>query len=89
METTGTATTEAGSSEIVTEIRRRLCSTGYVVLRRVECEYHDGTAVLRGQVPTYYAKQIAQSSLLNNPLVKTIVNLIEVTDNGRRGGSSV
>jgi hypothetical protein len=74
---------DARSNEIAAEIRRRLCSTGHLVLRTVECEYQDGTAVLRGRVPTYYVKQIAQSSLLSSPLVKTVVNLIEVSGTGR------
>jgi hypothetical protein len=47
-------------------------------LRRVECEFHDGLVVLRGRVPTYYVKQLAQSILLIDPAVEAIENLIEV-----------
>jgi hypothetical protein len=72
---------DGGSDEIATDLRRRLCSSGYLALRTVECEYHDGTAVLRGHVPSFYLKQLAQSSLLSSPLVKAVVNLIEVYEN--------
>ena len=77
------ATTEAcrsdtAADQMLAEIRRRLNSKGYHVLRLIDCEYCDGAVVLRGRVPTYYLKQIAQSVLLNDPAVKTIANLIEV-----------
>jgi hypothetical protein len=67
------------AERIETEIHLKLCSTGYRVLRLVECSYNDGTAVLRGRVPTYYHKQIAQSILLADPRVATVVNLIDVS----------
>ncbi len=72
------------SEHIVMEVRRRLCSTGYHVLRSIECECRDGTLVLSGRVPTYYCKQLAQSVLLTDPLGPMIVNLIEVSGNGRQ-----
>jgi hypothetical protein len=70
----------AAAEGIGAEIHRRLCSAGYRVLRRIESEYSDGVVVLRGRVPSYYMKQVAQSSLLTPPLVEQIVNLIEVAD---------
>jgi hypothetical protein len=72
---------DSASDGIVTEIRRRLWSTGRHALRHVECEYSDDTVVLRGRVPTYYCKQLAQSVLLPDALANTVVNLIEVSDN--------
>jgi len=84
---TGMECPETASERIVVEIRRRLCSTGYHALRSVECEYSDGIAVLRGRVPTYYYKQLAQGALLVDSLVNTVVNLIDVSENGRRAFS--
>ncbi|HUT95260.1 MAG TPA: hypothetical protein VMY37_37750 [Thermoguttaceae bacterium] len=75
---------DVASERIVAEIRRRLHSTGFHALRSVECEYRDGTVVLRGRVATYYHKQLAQAVLLIDPLVETLVNLIDVSDNGGR-----
>jgi hypothetical protein len=64
--------------QIELAIGRRLRATGYPVLRTIEVAYRDGVVVLRGRVPTYYCKQLAQSTLLADPLVEKILNLIEV-----------
>jgi len=72
---------DVASERALTHIRRRLCSTGYHVLREIECECSDGVVVLRGSVSTYYLKQIAQATLLGDPAIKTVVNLIEVSSN--------
>ena len=71
---------QAGSEGVALEIRRRLRSAGHWALRSIECEYSEGEVVLRGRVPTYYMKQVAQSVLLADPAVETVVNLIEVAD---------
>jgi hypothetical protein len=71
---------QTASDGIALEIRRRLCSAGHWALRSIECEYSQGEVVLRGRVPTYYMKQVAQSVLLADPDVDTVVNLIEVAD---------
>jgi hypothetical protein len=34
--------------------------SSYSALKHVSCDYHDGVLVLRGCLPTYYLKQIAQ-----------------------------
>ena len=80
----GTATEcpDVASERIVAEIRRRLHSMGRYTLRSVECEYRDGIVVLHGRVASYYHKQLAQAVLLIDPLVETLVNLIDVSDNG-------
>lgn len=82
---TQTDSPDAVSEHVATEIHRRLCATGYHVLRFVECEFRDGMVVLRGRVPTYYYKQVAQSMLLTDPCVTSVVNLIEVLHSGRNG----
>ena len=66
------------SEHVVSEVRRHLSSAGYRSLRQVECDYFDGVLVLRGHVPSYYHKQVAQTTLLNDPAIKTIINQIEV-----------
>ena len=81
---TGADCPDAASQRIVVEVRRRLCSTGHHLLRWIEPEVCDGAVVLRGRVPTYYLKQLAQSVLLTDRLVETIVNLIEVSENGHK-----
>jgi hypothetical protein len=39
--------------------------------------------ILRGCVPTYHLKQIAQAVLLTNRVFRNIVNLIEVSEDSR------
>ena len=84
----GTDRRDTASDGMVKEIRRRLRSTGRDALLSVECEYSDDTAVLRGRVPTFYCKQLAQSVLLIDALAKRVVNLIEVSGNGHKSPST-
>jgi hypothetical protein len=58
--------------------RQRLENTGYRTLRNVECSFRDGRMTLRGAVPSYYQKQLAQESMRNAPHVVQVVNHIEV-----------
>jgi hypothetical protein len=39
---------------------RGLRSSRYPALKTVSCDYQDGVLVLRGRLPSYYLKQIAQ-----------------------------
>jgi hypothetical protein len=39
---------------------RGLRGSRYSALKHVSCDYQDGVLVLRGRLPTYYLKQIAQ-----------------------------
>ena len=75
---------DTASERVRLEIRRRLCAAGYHGLRQIECEYSDGVVILRGCVPTYYVKQIAQAVLLTSPIAEEVVNLIDVSENGQR-----
>jgi hypothetical protein len=56
----------------------RLAKTGYQTLRSVECSFRDGRIILRGEVPSYYHKQLAQETVRDAPHVTQIVNYIEV-----------
>lgn len=59
---------------------RRLAASAYPALRRVSCEYCQGTVVLRGEVTSFYLKQLAQATVLAIPLVTAVVNRINVVD---------
>jgi len=63
---------------LLREVRNRLRSAGYHAHRDIQCDCQGGVAVLRGRVPTYYLKQVAQSALLRHPGDIKVVNLIEV-----------
>ena len=52
--------------------------SGYAVLRRVIGEFDDGRLTLRGQVPTFYLKQVAGSAVARVAGVVWIDNQLEV-----------
>lgn len=58
--------------------RIRLQHSPYRALRRVTCDFLDGTLTLRGSVPTFHYKQLAQVSILGLLGVKRIINEIDV-----------
>jgi hypothetical protein len=56
----------------------RLRSNSYQALKNVSCEYHAGVLTLRGCLPSYYLKQMAQTAVARLDGVERIVNEIEV-----------
>ena len=64
--------------EIVQTAEECLRRSPYPMIRSVSCEYHQGTLVLRGQLPSFYHKQLTQSMVSGLPGVSQIVNLTEV-----------
>jgi osmotically-inducible protein OsmY len=62
----------------------RLRSNAYLALKNVSCDYHDGVLTLRGCLPTYYLKQIAQEAVARIEGVERIANEIEVVSSLRR-----
>jgi CheY-like chemotaxis protein len=51
----------------------------YLALRRVSCEYRDGVLTLRGCLPSYYLKQLAQASVAGIQGVQRVRNEIAVS----------
>ncbi len=77
---------DTAADQVLSDVRRRLRDAGHRVLRQVSCEYSNGAVVLRGRVPSYYVKQIAQSVLMASPIVDQVVNLLVVSDERRETG---
>jgi osmotically-inducible protein OsmY len=50
----------------------------YLPLRRIRCEYHEGVLTLRGSVPTYHLKQIAQTLVCSLNGILEVNNRLEV-----------
>ena len=46
--------------------------------RNIECEYKEGMLLLRGEVTSYYAKQLAQEFARQVAGVDKVVNCLEV-----------
>jgi osmotically-inducible protein OsmY len=63
---------------VVEEVRSRLQGMAYHALKQIVCEYRDGTLVLRGRLPSYYLKQVAQTAVARVAGVERVVNQIEV-----------
>src|SRR5439155_22005858 len=61
---------------------RALRNSPYLALRNVDCDCHDGGLTLRGRVPTYYLKQVAQAAAARVEGVRQVVNEIEVLCGG-------
>ena len=56
------------------EAQSRLRTSNYLELRRVSCEFHEGVLTLRGRVPTFYLKQIAQE------LIRQLDGVVEINN---------
>ena len=74
-------TTVINSPEDIVTVaaKSRLLMSSYIELRRVSCEFRNGVLTLRGCVPRYYLKQIAQTILAGLSGVADIDNQLQVT----------
>jgi hypothetical protein len=66
------------SAPLAATAEARLHHTSYLDLRRVSCHFVDGVLTLRGQVPSYHLKQIAQTLVGTLEGVECICNLLDV-----------
>ena len=64
--------------DIVEQAQERLQATPYISFRDVRCEYRHGLLFLRGQVESYYEKQLAQEAVARLEGVAQVVNQLEV-----------
>ena len=82
--TTGTTAREKRIEEAAEGHLRR---SSYLALRDIGCTCREGVVTLRGCLPTYYLKQIAQHVVTELEGVCGIINQIEVlAPSGRDGG---
>ena len=56
----------------------RLRRNPYLALRNVSCDCRGGVLVLRGRLPSYYLKQVAQEAVAHLEGVQGVENQIEV-----------
>jgi hypothetical protein len=59
-------------------VERRLRESPYLCLRAIRCEHQQGVLTLRGMVPSYYHKQLAQTLVAQFVRGGAFVNQIEV-----------
>ena len=55
-----------------------LLKSPYHDVRRVICEYDHGTLFLRGRLPSFHQKQVAQEAIARVKGVTQVINRIEV-----------
>jgi osmotically-inducible protein OsmY len=74
--------TDCGSQspahEVTEAAKDRLRKTPYWALKALSCEYDRGALFLRGQLPSFYQKQLAQEAVVGLPGVTQVVNETEV-----------
>lgn len=76
------------SKQCVAAIGERLQNSPYLSLRRLTCGLWQGKLVLRGQVPTFYLKQVAQS-IARSLWTNDILDEVKVAGPGARLSRSV
>jgi osmotically-inducible protein OsmY len=59
-------------------VQHALCTTGYAILRGLDVTVHDGIVILRGRVPSYHMKQVAQESARAITGIRQLRNQVEV-----------
>jgi osmotically-inducible protein OsmY len=60
------------------EVQARLRKSGYHELQLVSCDFHEGVLTLRGRVPSFYLKQVAQEVIRRLDGAEEVNNRLEV-----------
>ena len=58
--------------------KHRILHQPHLAMQRIWCEFDRGRLFLRGQVPSFYLKQLAQEAVIGMNGVRQVVNEIEV-----------
>lgn len=75
---------ESPDKLLLARVNRALAASPYLPLRTLTCYVHEGVLTLRGRVPTFYCKQLAQSLVSALEGVEEVNNQLEVVGPGRR-----
>jgi osmotically-inducible protein OsmY len=77
------ASIQAKKELVQREAVARLRRSSYREVRGVTCEFHEGVLTLRGHLPSFYLKQVAQSLVDGIEGVEEINNRLEAEWYGR------
>jgi osmotically-inducible protein OsmY len=66
------------AKEVAMAAKARIVHHPHLKGQRIWCEFDGGTLFLRGQVPSFFFKQLAQEAVLDLDCVRQVVNEIEV-----------
>jgi osmotically-inducible protein OsmY len=73
-----TANPSSRGERITAVAKQRIVHQPHLAVQRIWCDFDAGRLILRGQVPSYYFKQLAQEAVANLDGVEQVVNEIEV-----------
>ena len=76
---TRTSPTQLAVHPLAQEAERILGESGYVDLRRLRCDCQDGVISIRGRLPLFFLKQMAQTLVSQISGVRRVSNQIKVT----------
>jgi osmotically-inducible protein OsmY len=68
----------ATAKKVAEEAKHRILHQPHLTHQRIWCECDQGRLSLRGQVPSFYFKQLAQEAVVGMKGVRQIINEIEV-----------
>ena len=71
-----------GSCRVAEAAKDLLRRSPYMAVRTVSCGYSRGRLFLRGQLPSYYHKQLAQETVARLAGVVQVINETEVIASG-------
>jgi osmotically-inducible protein OsmY len=66
------------ATELAGLAKQRILHQPHLKMQRIWCECDEGCLFLRGQVPSFYFKQLAQEAVVGMKGVCQVVNEIEV-----------
>jgi osmotically-inducible protein OsmY len=66
------------ANETADVAKKRICCQPRLAFQRIWCEHDGGRLFLKGQVPSFYLKQLAQEAIAGMEGVVQVVNEIEV-----------
>ncbi len=69
---------KAAGRRLSEQVIQVLRATGYLPLRDLDIFAAEGFVILRGRVPSYYLKQVAQAAVLGLPGVDDVRNELDV-----------
>ena len=71
-------TSADAAKQVAAAVKARIQSHAHLRGQRIWCEFDGSNLFLRGQVPSFFFKQLAQEAVLNLGSVRQVVNEIEV-----------
>jgi hypothetical protein len=66
------------AEQITTVAKQRIIHQPHLSVQRIWCDFDGKRLILRGQVPSFYFKQLAQEAVADLEGVEQVVNEIEV-----------